>query len=150
MAFGKCPVIRPDGSACKSAPLHDKEANGMCLWHSERHREARLASSRKGGLRRTIELPSATPLTAERTRELIASVSESVVSGSLDPNTARALTYLLGLDRQLRDSEGLEARLAELEAQISNHGAVKGFKSSNGHESRSSHRSGLKRVRDRA
>jgi len=137
-------VVRPDGSACK-APATD---DGKCHWHSERHREARLESSRKGGLRKTIELPSAPALTAERTRELIASVSESVVAGSLDPNTARALTYLLSLDRQLRDSEGLETRLDQLEARMVDVAAVKGSFSSSD-KPRLKRVSDVKRVSDR-
>ena len=137
----KCPATRADDTPCKAWAT----ADGFCFWHSAAQRSAVLAAARKGGLRRTIELPSAPALTAERTRELIASVSESVVAGSLDPNTARALTYLLGLDRQLRDSEGLEVKVAELQAQISRLVGVKGFEASNGHEPR---RSRLKRVGD--
>lgn len=120
MPSGKCPATRPDGSECKAPPTDD----GMCHWHSERHREARLASSRKGGLRRTVELPSEEPLTAEETRELVASVSRAVVKGSLDANTARSLTYLLSLDRQLRDSEALEKRIAQLESQLESVAAI--------------------------
>lgn len=90
----------------------------LCLWHSERLRDARLAASRKGGLRRTVELPSAEALTPAKTRELIASLSSAVVDGSLDANTSRSVAYLLWVDRLLRDSEGLDSRMAQLEAQI--------------------------------
>src|SRR5437762_4082805 len=91
---------------------------GLCLWHSERLRNARLAASRRGGLRRTVELPSAEALTPAKTRELIASLSSAVVDGSLDPNTSRSVAYLLWVDRLLRDSEGMDARMAQLEGQI--------------------------------
>jgi hypothetical protein len=112
----RCRTTRTDGAACKAPAMTNGE--GLCIWHSERLRDARLAASRKGGLRRTVELPSAEALTPAKTRELIASLSSAVVDGSLDPNTSRSVAYLLWVDRLLRDSEGLDARMAHLEGQI--------------------------------
>lgn|GEM_PF-2138382 len=112
----RCSTTRTDGAPCKAPALNDGE--GLCLWHSERLRDTRLAKSRKGGLRRTVELPAADALTPAKTRELIASISSAVIDGSLDPNTSRSVAYLLWVDRLLRDSEGLDSRMVHLEDQI--------------------------------
>lgn len=114
MPAPRCTAKRTDGAACQ-APGID---GGECFWHSEIHRAAQRAAAQKGGLRRTIELPSSPALTPEKTRELIAAASEAVVRGALDPTTLRSLGYLLSVDRQLRDSEALNTRMAELEAQL--------------------------------
>jgi hypothetical protein len=65
-----------------------------------------------------VELPSADALTPTRTRELIASLLAGLLEGSIDPNTVRSTAYALMVDRTIRDSEGMEARMAELEAQL--------------------------------
>ena len=92
----KCKATRTDDAPCRAPALDDGEE--LCLWHSERWRDVRLANSRKGGLRRTIELPSAEALTPAKARELLAAASSALLSGSLDANTVRSLAYALMVD----------------------------------------------------
>jgi hypothetical protein len=113
----QCKSTRTDGSPCKAPVLGDGE--GMCLWHSERWHDMRIANSRKGGLRRTVELPSAEALTPAKTRELLAAASSALLNGSLDANTVRSLAYALMVDRQVRSTEEMDARMAQLEQEIS-------------------------------
>jgi hypothetical protein len=112
----KCKATRIDGAPCRAPALDDGE--GFCLWHSPVWREVRLATSRKGGLRRTIELPSAEALTPTKTRELIASMLAALLEGSIDANTVRSTAYALMVDRQVRSTEEMDSRMAELEQQL--------------------------------
>jgi hypothetical protein len=125
VAGQKCTATRTDDSPCRAAALDDGE--GLCLWHSSRYRATRLANAQKAGQqswtahrnpRPTVELPSAEALTPTKTRELIASMLAGLLDGSIDPNTVRSTAYALMVDRTVRDSEGMEARMAELEAQL--------------------------------
>jgi len=112
----KCKATRIDGAPCQAPALDDGEE--LCLWHSERWRDVRLAKSREGGLRRTIELPSAEALTPAKARELLAAASSALLSGSLDANTVRSLAYALMVDRQVRSTEEMDSRMAQLEEQL--------------------------------
>jgi len=109
-----CKSKRSDGSECMATSIM---SDGNCWFHSEQFREARLRAAQKGGLRRTVELPAAEALTPEGTRNLLAAVSAAMLEGSLDASTARAVGYLLSVDRQLRETDVLENRLAALEQQ---------------------------------
>lgn len=112
----KCKATRTDDAPCRAPALDDGEE--LCLWHSERWRDVRLAKSRQGGLRRTIELPSAEALTPAKARELLAAASSALLNGSLDANTVRSLAYALMVDRQVRSTEEMDSRMAQLEEQI--------------------------------
>ena len=112
----QCGANRADGSPCGAHALED--GTGMCLWHSERYKATRLENAAKGGRKPHVDLPRADKLTPERAREFIARLSAALIDGSLDSNTARSLTYMLQVDRQLRDSEAVERRMTQLEAQI--------------------------------
>lgn len=111
-----CKATRTDDAPCRANALDDGE--GLCLWHSERWRDVRLAKSREGGLRRTIELPSAEALTPAKARELLAAASSALLNGSLDANTVRSLAYALMVDRQVRSTEEMDSRMAQLEQQL--------------------------------
>jgi hypothetical protein len=128
----KCKATRTDDAPCRAPALDDGE--GFCLWHSERLRDMRLAKSREGGLRRTIELPSAEALTPAKARELLAAASSALLNGSLDANTVRSLAYALMVDRQVRSTEEMDARMAELEQQLAAMTGVKNgeFRPANG------------------
>ena len=110
-----CAAHRADGSPCRAPAIAD---SGICMWHDERFKETRLAASARGGRKPHVELPQAEALTPERARQFIASLCAGVVGGSVDPNTARSLTYMIQVNRQLQDSEAVERRLDELERQI--------------------------------
>lgn len=110
------------------------DGEDLCVWHSERWRDMRLANSGKGGSKRTVELPSAEALTPARTRELLAAASAGLLNGSIDGNTVRSLAYALMVDRQVRSTEQADLRLAELEERIAELMTSRngGFRSTNG------------------
>lgn len=64
----------------------------------------------------------------------MAAASSALLNGSLDANTVRSLAYALMVDRQVRSTEEMDARMAELEAQLAAMtGAKNGeFRSANG------------------
>jgi hypothetical protein len=128
----KCKATRTDGAPCRAPALDDGE--GFCLWHSDRLRDQRLDRAREFGLRRTIQLPSAEALTPARTRELIASMLAALLEGSIDANTVRSTAYALMVDRQVRSTEEMDSRMAELEQQIAGMTRIKNgeYRSTNG------------------
>lgn len=62
-------------------------------------------------------LPEAEPLSAERSRAIIAAVIEAVATGALSAGVARVLGYLLLADMQIRERSDLEMRIQKLEQQ---------------------------------
>ena len=48
-------------------------------------------------------------------RGLLVAVIAGVLAGAIDPNTARAIGYLLQIDRQLAESDELARRLDAVE-----------------------------------
>jgi hypothetical protein len=75
-------------------------------------------------------------LTPEKSRQLLAAVSDGLISGAIDANTARSVAYTLQVDRQLRDSEALARRMTELERQLASMNRAPGVRAperSNGH-----------------
>ncbi len=106
-----CSATRTDGAPCRAPAME----TGFCFWHDPQSRAARRSASSRGGSRKTVELPSREPLTADRCRELLAGVVEAVLHGSLDQATARTVGYLLQVEARLREGGEIEARLAVLE-----------------------------------
>ena len=65
-----CQEVRSDGPHCKAHPGRDSK----CFWHIPQRRGEMLEASRKGGSRRTLELPVNNPLSGEEARGILASV----------------------------------------------------------------------------
>ena len=107
-----CKATRSDGEPCQAQAVN---GSGFCYWHDPERRAEMLEASRRGGARRTVELPEAEPLTAEKARALLAGVVEAVMSGALDPGTARTVGYLLQIEGRIREGHDLEKRVAALE-----------------------------------
>ena len=74
-----------------------------------------LEASRRGGSRRTLALPTETPLEPEESRAILASVLSAMLTGALDCNSARATAYILQVEAKIQGQE-LEKRVATLEA----------------------------------
>ena len=87
----------------------------FCFWHDPTSRESRLEASRRGGSRRTVELPEAELRTPERARSILARVIEATASGAMDSATARAVGYLLQIETRIREGHDLEKRIEALE-----------------------------------
>ena len=74
-----------------------------------------IEAARRGGERRTVELPESESLTPERTRGILAGVVEAVASGAMDSTTARTVGYLLQIEARIREGHDLERRIMALE-----------------------------------
>jgi len=74
-----------------------------------------LEAAKRGGSRRTVELPEAEALTPSRARRLLAGVVEAVVANTLEAGTGRTVGYLLQVEARIRESHELEERVEELE-----------------------------------
>lgn len=107
-----CKATRNDGSPCKAQALPE---SGFCYWHDPERRQEMIEAARRGGERRTIELPEGKPLTPERARAILAGVIEAAASGALDNATARTVGYLLQIEARIREGHDLERRLEALE-----------------------------------
>ena len=74
-----------------------------------------IEAARRGGERRTVELPEGAPLTPERARCILAGVIEAAASGAMDSATARTVGYLLQIEARIREGYDLEKRVEALE-----------------------------------
>lgn len=74
-----------------------------------------IEAARRGGARRSVELPEGAPLTPERSRAILAGVIEAVASGAVDSATARTVGYLLQIEARIREAHDLEKRIESLE-----------------------------------
>ena len=87
----------------------------FCFWHDSGAQTDMLEASRKGGARRSIELPEVNPVEPEEGRRILAGLVEGVISGAVSPAKAKSVGYLLNLNEQiLKDSE-FQRRLNRLE-----------------------------------
>jgi hypothetical protein len=110
--MAECKAKRTDGTPCRAQALCEGE---FCFFHDPDKRSAMVEASRRGGARRTVELPEAAPLTPERARAILAGVIEAVASGALDAPTARTVGYLLQVEARIREGHDLEKRVEALE-----------------------------------
>ena len=74
-----------------------------------------LEASRRGGSRRTLQLPTETPLEPVEARSILASVLTAMLNGALDCNSARGAAYILQVESKIQGQE-LERRVATLES----------------------------------
>ena len=107
-----CKAIRSDGTVCRA---HALRGGDYCFFHDPRKRAAVIRAGRKGGARRSIELPEGEPLDPDRIRGIISYLIEAIASGAVDAPTARALGYVLRVDNRVHETHCLEQRLAGLE-----------------------------------
>ena len=112
--MGKCKATRVDGEPCRAPALRGSD---RCWWHSAAARADMVDACRRGGQnrRKPVLLPEAEPLTPDRTRAILASVLEALLSGALDGQTARSVGYIVGVDGKLFETVQLESRIAALE-----------------------------------
>ena len=110
-----CSATRTDGAPCRAPAME----SGLCYWHDPATRTARREASARGGSRRTVDLPARDALTPALAREILAGVIEAVLSGALDPTTARTVAYVLQVEGRLREGSELEARIDVLERELS-------------------------------
>lgn len=107
-----CKAVRSDGSPCRAHALRTSE---FCFFHDPNERSALIEATRKGGSRRTVEIPEGEPLAPERVRAIISHLVEAIIAGAVDAPTVRAITYILRLDNRLHETEALEERISDLE-----------------------------------
>ena len=110
--MGTCTATRADGLPCRARALVGAE---HCFWHEPSRRKDMLAAARKGGARRTVELPEVEELTASQARRILAGMIEATLTGELDAKTAKAVGYLLQIETRIRESDEMERRLQEVE-----------------------------------
>jgi len=112
--LSKCKATRIDGQPCAAYA----GPSGYCFWHNPDRQEDRLEASRNGGSHRGLSIPVDTPLTANESRGILASVLAALLSGAIDSNIARSVAYILQVERKIAEGEELEQRIANLEALI--------------------------------
>jgi len=105
-------AVRSDGTPCRA---HALRGGDICFFHDPDKRADLIQATRKGGLRRSVEIPEGEPLPPDRIRGIIAHLLEAIAAGAMDAPTARALTYLLRVDNRVHETECLEQRIADLE-----------------------------------
>ena len=108
----QCKGEKPDGTACKAQPLPDSE---FCFFHDPDRREEVVEAARKGGRRRTIELPEGDLLTPEKVRRILSGVIAGTLAGEIRDSLARTVGYLLQIEARIREGHDLENRLDALE-----------------------------------
>jgi len=113
--MSECKAVRSDGTPCRAHPLRGGD---FCFFHDPGKRAAVIEAGRKGGARRTIELPEGEPLDPDRVRGIISYLIEATASGAMDALTARALGYVLRVDNRVLETHCLEQRLCELERMV--------------------------------
>ena len=111
--MGTCVAARADGLPCRARA---QVGSDYCFWHDPSRREDMLEAAKKGGSRKTIELPEVDELTASQARRVLASMVETTLKGELDARTAKAVGYLLQIEAKIRESDDMERRLREVEA----------------------------------
>ena len=110
--MAKCTATRPDGSPCRAQAMKGK---GLCFFHDPESRDSLIEAARRGGARRTVELPENPLLTPARARGILAGVIEAAVSGAIDNATARTVGYLLQIEARICEGHDLERRIDALE-----------------------------------
>jgi len=113
--MSECKAVRADGTTCRA---HALRGGDFCFFHDPDKRGALIQATRKGGARRTIELPEGEPLSPDRIRGIIAYFLEAIAAGAVDAHTARALGYVLRVDNRVQETHCLEQRLCELEEMV--------------------------------
>ncbi len=63
-----CKAQRTDGSKCQA---HALRGGDFCFFHDPDSRTSMIEAARKGGTRRTVELPECAPLRPERARAIL-------------------------------------------------------------------------------
>jgi hypothetical protein len=110
--MGSCKGIRDGGNACRANAMRGSE---FCFWHDPHRRPELISASRRGGARKSVELPEADLLTPLRARRILAGAVAAVAAQSLGPGTGRAIGYLLQVEARIRESHELEDRVTALE-----------------------------------
>lgn len=111
LSIAPCRAFRTDGSPCGAPPGE----SGFCYWHDPKRREQMLAASSKGGSRKCLTLPEANPLTGVEARAILAAVLMGLLDGAIDPTTARAVAYIMQVERKILETNELERKLEALE-----------------------------------
>ena len=106
-----CKSKRTDDAKCRANPTD----TGFCFWHDPALTADRLEAARKGGSRSVLPLNEIAPMGTEEIRGLLASVLAGLLTGAIDPTTARAAGYIAQVERRVAESEVFEARIEALE-----------------------------------
>ena len=108
----RCRGEKPDGTACKAQALPGSE---FCFFLDPDRREEVVEAARKGGSRRTVELPEGDLLTPEKARRILSGVISGTLAGRIPDSTARTVGYLLQIEAKVREGHDLENRVEALE-----------------------------------
>lgn len=117
-----CKAHRTDGGPCRANAMTESE---FCFWHDPRRKRDLERAARRGGSRRTVELPDCDALTSARARRILAGVIQAVLDRSLEAGIARTVGYILQVDSRVREGEELEQRVEALERALEQNGDVR-------------------------
>lgn len=119
METSKCKVILENGEQCKAWALTDKD---YCYAHDPESEEARIESSRRGGLvkkdRTHQPLEPVDVVTAKDVVRLLTVTIEEVRSGKLDPRIANTIGFLAGHLTRAYEVAELEQKIDEIRAVV--------------------------------
>ena len=109
-----CRYRKPDGTECQHTA---SDGNGFCWWHSPDHADRRRVLASRGGRGRSSRTKEAKEIRVELRR-----LADAVVRGELEREKGTAAGQLLNyalrslqVERDLLETEELEARVAEME-----------------------------------
>lgn len=111
LSMPSCNALRTDRAPCGAPPAD----SGFCYWHDPKRREQMLEASKKGGSRKSLTLPEAAPLVGNEARAILAAVLIGLLDGAIDPTTARAVAYIMQVERKILETDELERKLEALE-----------------------------------
>jgi hypothetical protein len=117
----RCEAIKPSGDRCKARAMRDSQ---WCYNHDPEHAAARSVSAGKAG-----STPHKRKHISTGTRELpsikrrLIEIAEGAINGEVDKSRAavagqvyNCVLRAIEIERKIKESEELEARIAELEA----------------------------------
>ena len=118
--MGFCAAIKPDGARCKARAMQGSE---WCFNHHPDHSEERRRNATKGGKHGGRGRPARSGAEGLKDiRDLLKSLTDDVLSGTVERATAIAANQLLNtalraieLERKWKEIEELEGRLEALE-----------------------------------
>lgn len=125
----RCAAIKPNGERCKGIPIDDSQ---WCYVHHPDHVEERRRHGSRGGKRGGRGRPHAE---LEDIKATLYRIASEIEKGEIDTRTGAVLVQVFNSirgcvedQRKIKETEELEARLSELEAQLESQSLATGIR----------------------
>jgi hypothetical protein len=126
--MARCAAIKPDGERCRVSAIEGSE---WCWNHNPDHAQERRAYGSKGGKRGGRGRPQAE---LEDIKATLYRIASEIENGEIDTRTGAVLVQVFNSirgcvedQRKIKETEELEARLSELEAQLESQSPATGI-----------------------